>query len=345
MADPAAAIRAQAAALGFDACGIAPAGPSAHAGFAREWIAAGNHAGMAWLAASLEKRLDPALVLPGARSVVLVALGYLRPGVPAPAEIARYARGRDYHNVMLPRLRRLAAWMRTALACAARPYVDTGPLLERELAARTGVGWQGKSTMLVSTRLGKWFALGAILTDAALPQDPPHPDRCGRCSRCLVACPTGAITAPWRLDARRCLSFLTIENHGPIPGEFREALGARLFGCDDCLEACPWNRFAAVSREAAFDPRPVPPLQTLLLWDEAAFREHFRGSPVRRAGWNGLRRNAAVVLGNVGTPADLPALRQAAAGTHALVAEHAEWAVRRILDRAKTPPAGTERRF
>ena len=215
-------------------------------------------------------------------------------------------------------------------------------MLERDFAAEAGIGWHGKSTMLLNRRLGTWFFLGEILTTLELPPDPPQVARCGSCTRCIDACPTGAITAPHQLDARRCISYLTIELKGSIPLEFRPLMGDRIFGCDDCLDACPWNRFAQVSRESAFAARPAVAqmaLRDFLALDDEEFREMFRGSPIKRIKRRGFLRNVCVALGNVGTEEDLPALAAAARDAEALIAEHARWAIAQIQSRRASGPS------
>ena len=217
-----------------------------------------------------------------------------------------------------------------------RYYVDTGPVLERDFAAAAGIGWHGKSTMLLNRSLGTWFFLAEIFTTLALPPDPAQANRCGKCTRCIDACPTGAITGPHRLDARRCISYLTIELKGSIPLELRPLIGDRIYGCDDCLEACPWNRFAQVSRESAFAARPAVaqmPLRDFLALDDEQFRQLFRGSPIKRIKRRGFLRNVCVALGNVGTEKDLPALETATRDREPLIAEHATWAIGQIAER------------
>lgn len=329
-----AALAHRARELGFDRFGVAPASSPERAEYIRRWIAEGRHGEMAWLARGIERRLDPGLVLPGARSLIAVGLSYHVPGAPSDAGIAAYARGRDYHRIIESRLKTLAIWLQSNAGAAARPYVDTGPIIERDAAARAGIGWIGKSTMLVSQDLGTWFFIGTIITDAAIPPDPPAPDRCGKCTRCIAACPTGAITAPYQLDPRLCISYLTIEHRGPIPPHLRYAIGHRIFGCDDCLAACPWNRFAQASRETAFHPLPRPPLRQLLHLTKDEFDTMFAGSPIRRARWEGFLRNVCVALGNVGSPTDIPALTSAANTAPQPVPEHAHWAIRQIQARA-----------
>jgi epoxyqueuosine reductase len=293
---------------------------------------------MQWMERGAEKRCDPQKVLPGARSIVVVALNYWQGHSESFAKkgrIAQYAWGDDYHDLMLAKLETLSAFL-TELGGTQKCYVDTGPLLERDHAAEAGIGWHGKSTMLIDTKLGAWFFLGEILTTLDLPADAPQAPRCGSCTRCIAACPTGAITEPHRLDARRCISYLTIELKGSIPTELRPLIGDRIYGCDDCLEACPWNRFAAVSREASFAARPAigMTLRDYLSLDEEKFRELFRRSPIKRIKRRGFLRNVCVALGNVGDEQDLPALERAVADPEPLVAEHALWAIEQIRARA-----------
>jgi epoxyqueuosine reductase len=295
---------------------------------------------MEWMQRTAEERGNPQRVLPGVRTVVVLATNYFHDDLPStmqPGRIARYAWSNDYHEVIRPRLERLAESM-TEAGGTQRCFVDSGPVLERDWAAACGVSWPGKSTMGIHPELGTWFFLSVILTTLEFAPDAPLPDRCGRCTRCIDACPTQAITAPYQLDARRCISFLTIENKGPIPEEFREAMGDRIFGCDDCLDACPWNRFAQASRDAALQPREdilTKPLREFLALDDGAFKALFRGSPILRAKRRGFLRNVCVALGNTGTRADLPALQTAAADAEPLVREHALWAIDRIAAREK----------
>jgi epoxyqueuosine reductase len=335
------ALLAEALSAGFDLCRIAPATAPPHAAEFREWLAANNHADMTWLERNAARRTDPQLVLPGARSVVMVAMNYWRRDAgrqPSSGRIARYAWGDDYHDVIEAKLWRLDSWLRKH-GGSQRQYVDTGPVLERDFAALAGIGWHGKSTMLIHPRLGTWLFLAAILTTLELPADGPMHDHCGKCTRCIAACPTGAITSPHRLDARLCISYLTIENKGPIPEDLRPLIGDRIYGCDDCLDACPWNRFAMESREARFAAREFVgmPLRDFLALDDEAFRKLFRGSPIRRIKRARFLRNVCVALGNVGTEADLPALEGAARDPDPLIAMHAEWARRRIEWRALLP--------
>jgi epoxyqueuosine reductase len=370
-------VRAAAGALGFDAVGIAPADPPPHAGFLREWLAHGYAGEMAWIARRAEEREDPRRVLPGARSIVAVALVYDMPpsaaqpseaapasearseaqpsevmraearsepkasGVIGTARIARYAGGADYHDVLGQRLRSLASAIE-ALAPGARTrsYVDTGPVLERPVAARAGLGWIGKNTLLIHPRLGSYLFLGVVLTDLTLAPDAPEPDHCGSCRACLDACPTGAFPEPFVLDASRCLSYTTIELRSAIPEPLREAQADWVFGCDVCQQVCPWNTRArrvvpedAGGMRAELAPRPPwrgPALAALLALDEPAWAEATRGTALRRAKRRGLLRNALVAAGNSGDLTLVPALRRHAEGDDALLSAHARWALARL---------------
>ena len=333
----------RAAAIGFDSCRIAPAAAPRHREQFHAWLESGFAAEMDWIGRGAEKRSDPQKVLPSARSVIVLALNYWQgeeekeAGGRENGRIARYAWGDDYHELMEKKLRELDSFL-TSAGGQQKFYVDTGPVLERDFAAEAGIGWHGKSTMLLNRQLGTWFFLAEIFTTLELPFDPPQVARCGSCTRCIDVCPTGAITAPHQLDSRRCISYLTIELKGSIPVELRPMIGDRIYGCDDCLDACPWNRFAQVSREAAFSARPAVTqmrLRDFLALDEEQFRNMFRGSPIRRVKRRGFLRNVCVALGNVGTREDLPALVNAARDQEPLVAEHAVWAIEQIKQRSR----------
>lgn len=331
------ALVARAKELGFAECRIAPAAPAAHRDAFFQWVDEGAHGDMAWMARDPERRSDPRLVLEGARSVVVLAMNYFQGGERPNTgyRIARYAWNDDYHDMMLKRVKLLGALLEEH-GGAQRCYVDTGPVLERDFASEAGLGWNGKSTMQIHRGLGTWFFLAEILTTLDLPPDEPERDHCGRCTRCIDACPTQAITAPHRMDARRCISYLTIEHKGPIPNEFRRAMGDRIYGCDDCLDACPWNRFARESREAAFQARDAvfeKPLREFLSLTDAGFRALFSKSPIKRIKRPAFLRNVCVALGNTGTAEDLPALEMAAADPDPLIAEHAVWAISEIRRR------------
>jgi epoxyqueuosine reductase len=327
--------------IGFDSCRVAACSIPAHANEFRNWLRDEAYGEMSYMERGEEKRCDPHKVLPGARSIVLMATNYfqgeqVRQAQTATAgRIARYAWGDDYHNLIENKLDKIDKFLR-AFGGEQKCYVDTGPILERDHAARAGIGWHGKSTMLIDQRLGTWFFLAEVLTTLELPPDEPVPDRCGTCERCITACPTGAITAPHRLDARRCISYLTIELKGSIPLDLRPLIGDRIFGCDDCLDACPWNRFAQLSRETAFSARPSTTemaLRDYLTLSDGEFRTLFRNSPIKRIKRRGFLRNVCVALGNVGDLSDLPALERAAADPEPLIVEHARWAIQRIRDR------------
>lgn len=321
--------------LGFAECRVAAARPAAHRAVYEQWIAEGKYGDMAWMARNLDRRTDPRVVVPGAQSVIVLATNYfqgLRSEPPPSFRIARYAWNDDYHDLIEKRLDALSLLL-TELGGTQRRYVDTGPVLERDFATESGLGWNGKSTMQLSRTLGTWFFLAEIITTLALPPDQPERNLCGKCTRCMDACPTGAITAPHRLDARRCVSYLTIEHKGAIPPEFRRAIGDRLYGCDDCLEACPWNRFAQISHEAAFQARESvfsKKLTDFLPLNDDEFRVLFAKSPIKRIKRPAFLRNVCVVLGNMGTHNDIPALQRAAADPHPLIAEHAQWAIEEI---------------
>jgi epoxyqueuosine reductase len=328
--------------IGFDSCRIAACEAPAHTKEFREWLRDGVHGEMHYMQRGEEKRSDPRKILPGAKSIVVVALNYFQGNASAAetaaatGRIARYAWGDDYHDVIAAKLDKIDRFLRQ-FGGEQKCYVDTGPILERDHAAHAGTGWHGKSTMLIDPRLGTWFFLGEILTTIALPPDSAQRDRCGTCQRCITACPTRAITAPHRLDARRCISYVTIELKGAIPVELRPLIGNRIFGCDDCLEACPWNRFAEISRESAFAARDSTlgiPLRSYLSLDDNEFRELFRNSPIKRIKRRGFLRNVCVALGNVGTTEDLPALERALTDHEPLIVEHAAWAIAQIKSRA-----------
>lgn len=344
------AIKRLAAELGFDACRITTAAPPATANHFLSALERGDHGEMAWLARNAEKRVDPDRVLPGARSLVVLAISYARPesnsvqthgAVPATpvGVVARYARHADYHDVLAAPLRTLSEAINALGPADTRSlwYVDTGPILERDLAQRAGIGFAGKHTNLISRTLGNWFLLAEILTTLELTPDAPEVNRCGTCHRCLDACPTGALPQPFRLDARRCISYLTIENKGPIPEEFRPLMGNRIYGCDDCLAACPWNRFAREGRLMRASVRAdldQPELLDLLSLDDAGFRSRFAGTPMLRSKRRGLLRNVCVALGNTGDSKAIPALERAALDPEPLIASHATWALGEIRNRS-----------
>ncbi|HEV2149946.1 MAG TPA: tRNA epoxyqueuosine(34) reductase QueG [Longimicrobiaceae bacterium] len=343
-------IRARALEMGFDDVGIAPVGPSAHGDAYDRWIAAGMHGEMAYLSRedAVAKRKDPAVLVPGVRSAVVVALNYYAPedaeapssGDPSRSVFARYARNEDYHDMMKARLIALQEWIAAELTPVnGRAYVDTGAVLERELAQRAGLGWAGRNTMLIRPGRGSYCFLGVVLLDVELEYDEPFAaDRCGRCSACVDACPTGALLgrddagAPV-MDARRCISYLTIEQRGPIPRELRPLIGNRVYGCDICQEVCPWNSFSSETDEEAFLPREGvdgAKLIELMGMTQEEFSRRFKGSAVKRTKRRGLLRNVAVALGNWGSPEAVPVLAAALNDEEPLVRGHAAWALGRI---------------
>jgi epoxyqueuosine reductase len=328
------AVKARARAVGFDRAAVGPAGPPAHGEAFARWLDAGHAGTMAYLHRQRADRLDPDRLLPGARSVVAVALAYAPAADDAGWDgVARYARGRDYHDLMRPRLRALVDFLAEAAGpgTRSRAAVDTSAVLERDLAARAGLGWIGKNTNLLAPGLGSYFFIGLVLTTAEMAEDAVQPDRCGTCTACLEACPTAAFVAPHVLDARRCIAYLTIEHRGPIDPALREGMGGWLFGCDVCQEVCPWNRHAAPAREPDLAPRAAPgPPASLLALDEAAFRERFRGSAIRRARRGGLLRNAAIALGNRRAREAASALRARVDDPDPGVREAARWALARV---------------
>lgn len=339
-------IRGRALELGFDLVGFAPAQPSDYEAFYRRWVDRGYAGEMGYLARpdARAKRADPRRILPQARSVIVVGLNHCVRDFPDEVRrdpshglIARYAWGADYHDVMVPRLRELATYIKgqTERRVAHKVYVDTGPVLEREVAVRAGLGFFGRNTMMISTTMGSYLFLGEILVDTELEYDKPDTrGTCGRCTRCLGACPTGAFVEPYVLDARRCISYLTIELKGPLPRDLRPLMGNWIFGCDVCQEVCPWvRRFSRPTREPAFRPpsdEVAPELLSLMGMTDEVFRVRFRGSPVKRAKRRGFLRNVAVALGNWGDPVAVPALAGALGDHEPLIRGHAAWALGQI---------------
>jgi len=334
-------IRARARALGFDAVGFAaPVLAPRQRAALRDFLAAGSHGEMDWLARREPERADPRTLWPEVRSVIAVGFSYAPKEDPLAAlaqadrgAISVYARGRDYHEILKGRLKHLAGFIAARFAASVKVFVDTAPVMEKPLAEHAGLGWQGKHTNLVSRRHGSWLFLGEIFTTLALTPDPPHANRCGTCRRCLESCPTDAFPAPYRLDARRCISYLTIEHRGPIPEEFRPAIGNRIYGCDDCLAVCPWNRFAASGREAKLAARPdlsAPMLAELAALDDAAFRTRFPASPIKRIGRNRFVRNVLIAIGNSRDRRLAPSAEPLRADPDPVVAEAAGWAVAQL---------------
>jgi epoxyqueuosine reductase len=350
-------IRAWGAELGFQQVGIAGTDLAADAARLYEWLAAGFHGEMDWMGRHGAKRTEPAALVPGTSSVISVRLDYLPEARPMDevlehpnlAYISRYALGRDYHKVLRGRLQRLAERIAEAVGpFGYRVFTDSAPVLEKPLARNAGLGWIGKHTCLINTAAGSWFFLGEIYTDLDLPVDAPASDHCGTCDRCIRVCPTGAIVAPYQLDARRCVSYLTIEHPGAIPEPLRAAIGNRIYGCDDCQLVCPWNKFAKLSAEPDFRERHGlggASLVELFAWDEATFLSKTEGSAIRRIGHERWLRNLAVALGNApSTPAVLAALDARADDPSALVREHVAWALARHASRGAASPTASAAR-
>jgi epoxyqueuosine reductase len=328
-------LQAESEALGFHSLGVTAVPIELRRDYYAQWIADGKHGSMGWMERNNDRRMYPEnLIGEGqARSIISLALNYYQPNPERGYRLAKYALGDDYHNFMLRRLKRLCRILREEFGGEQRPYVDTGPLLEKPIAEAAGLGWQGKSTILIEPKRGTWSFLANIVTTLDLPTSKKQKDRCGSCTRCLDACPTQAITAPYQLDASKCISYLTIEHNGAIPLEYRTAIGDRLYGCDECLDVCPWNKWAVPTVEPKFATRELPSLSEMLLWDEATFSARMQGSPLRRLKVHRFKRNICVVLGNIGTEQDVAALKVVAADEDVMVAEHADWAIGQIMTR------------
>ncbi|MCS7008451.1 MAG: tRNA epoxyqueuosine(34) reductase QueG [Chthoniobacterales bacterium] len=350
-------LRQLAADNGFPIFGVAVAQPAPHSSYFHHWLLAGHHADMAWLYRTRHLRTNPDKLLHNPKSIIALGIPYFQGRQTQPAsfaspqcsqnyatgQIARFAWGIDYHETIPPKLRpilhKIQEW-----GYSARLFCDSSPLLERDYALLAGIGWQGKSTMILNRKYGKWILLSFIITDLPLPPDTPAKNYCGSCQRCLLACPTRAISEPYHLDARRCISYLTIENKGPIPIYFREAISNRIFGCDACLEVCPWNRFAQAASETAFYANQhllELPLRFYLTLDEAKFLSIFSRSPIRRIGLLRMQRNVCIALGNVGTADDIPTLSSFASVQNDWLREHALWALEKIQSRFLNPKPQT----
>ena len=336
------AIRAEAKRLGFAACGFARAGCAPEAGpNLMRWLDDGRHGSMEWMETRAHQRVAPTSLWPEARSVIALGMSYAPETDPlaladdgSTGRISVYAQGRDYHDTVKKALKALARWLVAKEGGALKVFVDTAPVMEKPLSAAAGIGWQGKHTNLVSREHGSWLFLGIIFTTLEIDPDEPARDTCGTCTRCLDACPTRAFDGARRIDARKCISYLTIEHKGPIPNEFRRAMGNRIYGCDDCLAVCPWNRFAdAAAANRAFVPREelkAPRLEELLALDDTSFRAKFAGSPIKRIGVKRMIRNCLIAAGNSRNPALLPAVTRHLADDDPVVAEAAQWAAEEL---------------
>lgn len=336
-------LRAKALEFGFTACAVThpraiPLAPKRLA----EFVEAGHHGQMGWMADRMAWRGNPSALWPEARSILMLAEAYTPDHNPLDllalrehGVISAYAQGRDYHDVVKKRLKRLGRWLIDHAGGEIKVFVDTAPVMEKPLAEVAGLGWQGKHTNLLSRDLGNWFFLGAIFTTHALPPDTPAVGHCGSCRACLDICPTGAFPAPYQLDARRCISYLTIEHHGPVPEELRAKMGNRIYGCDDCLAVCPWNKFAAEAREvkyAARDGMIAPDLTELAQLDDAGFRARFSGSPIKRIGRGRFVRNVLYAIGNSGSARLRPVAQGLCDDADPVVADAAQWAFARLSD-------------
>jgi epoxyqueuosine reductase len=335
-------IRAEALRLGFDACGFASV-EAAWPASARlaQFVAEGLHGQMGWMATTAERRAHPRAMWEGARSAIVLGMNYGPDHDPLAAlddrtgaAISVYAQGDDYHEVIKKRLKQLAGWVQRTFGGEVKVFVDTAPLMEKPLAQLAGVGWQGRHTNLVSRQFGSWLFLGSVLTSLDLAPDAPEADHCGSCHACLDVCPTDAFPAPYRLDARRCISYLTIEHAGPIPEEFRAAMGNRIYGCDDCLAVCPWNKFAQTAHEQAFHARETlraPRLADLAALDDPSFRAMFSKSPVKRIGRDRFVRNVLYAIGNSGDPALAASVQALLDDPSDVVRDAAGWALARLI--------------
>jgi epoxyqueuosine reductase len=347
-------IRAKALDLGFDACGFASVtAPWPASARLKEFLALGRHGTMDWMATTAERRAHPRAMWPAAKSAVVLGVNYGPEADPLAvlerkdrAAISVYAQGDDYHELVKARLKTLGRWMVETFGGEIKVFVDTAPLMEKPLAEAAGIGWQGKHTNLVSRDLGSWLFLGAALTDMRIEPDAPEEDHCGSCRACLDICPTDAFPAPYQLDARACLSYLTIEHEGPMPRRYRPAMGNRIYGCDDCLAVCPWNKFARAGREHAFHPREAltaPLLADLVRLDDASFRDLFRKSPVKRIGRDRFVRNVLYAIGNSADPGLAAAALPLLCDPSPLARGAAVWALGRLMDREAFKALAAER--
>lgn len=335
-------LRARAVQEGFDVCRIVQPNSIEAAGERlREWLAEGRHGDMDWMKETEERRADPRTLWPNVRSIVILAINYgpkddprAEPSWPSSGRISVYARGRDYHDVIKGKLKTLASWIHRETMADVKVFVDTAPVMEKPLAHAAGIGWQGKHTNLVSPAFGSWLFLGSIFTTLELEPDPPSEDHCGICRACLDACPTGALPAPYQIDARRCVSYLTIEHKGHVDRDLRVGIGNRIYGCDDCLAVCPWNKFAELGREAKLQARDdlgSPPLSALARLNDADFRRLFAAGPIKRVGHVRFLRNVLIAIGNSGNPDLAGAAKERLGHPSPLVRAMAVWALSRLL--------------
>lgn len=329
-------LKKESEALGFHNFGVAKVPMELRRDYYNQWIKEGKHGTMAWMENNNERRLNPESLMPEAKSILVFAMSYYQKDPERNFRVAKYALGKDYHSVIYKRLKKICRFLKENYHSDQKPYVDTGPVLEKPIAEAAGLGWQGKSTILVEKKRGTWSFLGSIVTTLDLPASKGGKDYCGNCTRCIDCCPTQAITSPYKLDASKCISYLTIEHKGSIPHEYREAVGDRVFGCDECLDVCPWNKWAKITNETQFAVRSLPDLKTILAWGEEDFKSNLVASPIKRVKLNGLKRNVALVLGNIGSKDDLPALESLANSNDIVLQEQAEWSIKAIKSRECT---------
>ncbi len=337
-------IRTHALSIGFDAVGFTDAmGNEKDAAALAAFIDQGRHGDMAWMADTMDRRSSPTALWPEARSVIALGMSYVPRtdplailGQPDRGAVSVYAQGRDYHDIIKKRLKALARWLVETHGGEVKVFIDTAPVMEKPLASRAGLGWQGKHTNMVSRKFGSWLFLGEVFTTLDLATDAPEPDHCGSCDKCQTACPTGALDEAYRMDATKCISYLTIEHKNHLPSDLMEKMGNHLYGCDDCLAVCPWNKFATPAKEEAFLPRAemtAPRLADLLNLDDAGFREVFSGSPIKRTGRDRMVRNALVAAGNSENPDMLPKIRPLLNDPAEIVRHTAHWAEKRVMNR------------
>ena len=329
-------LKKESEALGFHNFGVAKVPMELRRDYYNQWIKEGKHGTMAWMENNNERRLNPESLMPEAKSILVFAMNYYQKDPERNFRVAKYALGKDYHSVIYKRLKKICRFLKENYHSDQKPYVDTGPVLEKPIAEAAGLGWQGKSTILVEKKRGTWSFLGSIVTTLDLPASKGGKDYCGNCTRCIDCCPTQAITSPYKLDASKCISYLTIEHKGSISHEYREAVGDRVFGCDECLDVCPWNKWAKITNETQFAVRSLPDLKTILAWGEEDFKSNLVASPIKRVKLNGLKRNVALVLGNIGSKDDLPALESLANSNDIVLQEQAEWSIKAIKSRECT---------
>lgn len=329
-------LKKESEALGFHNFGVAKVPMELRRDYYNQWIKEGKHGTMAWMENNNERRLNPESLMPEAKSILVFAMNYYQKDPERNFRVAKYALGKDYHSLIYKRLKKICRFLKENYHSDQKPHVDTGPVLEKPIAEAAGLGWQGKSTILVEKKRGTWSFLGSIVTTLDLPASKGGKDYCGNCTRCIDCCPTQAITSPYKLDASKCISYLTIEHKGSIPHEYREAVGDRVFGCDECLDVCPWNKWAKITNETQFAVRSLPDLKTILAWGEEDFKSNLVASPIKRVKLNGLKRNVALVLGNIGSKEDLPALESLANSNDIVLQEQAEWSIKAIKSRECT---------